>query len=545
MSEMNFKKTARDAIKAGVDKLTDAVKVTLGPTGRVVMIAREYGNPYVTKDGVTVAKEVNLDDKFEQMGAQMVKQVAIKAASEVGDGTTTATIMTQAIYEAGLMSVDAGAKPLGLKRGIDKAVNVVSEYLGSVAKPIVSDEQLLSVAKCSANHDDQIGTVVADALKKVGRNGVVTIEEGRSIDTFVSVVDGYQFDRGYISPYFVTDTDKMLCEHEMPRIMLCDYKLSNFKSLFPILEKCIKNKISSLVIVAEDVDAEVLNGLVVNHLRKIINVVVIRAPWFGERRTEILSDIATLTGGTVISKELGPLLEKADLSHLGTCEKIKIDRDTTTIYGGCTTKTKAAVDKLIAQVTHKLEVTVRDFDREKLQDRLAKLTGGVAQIIVGGMTETEVREKRDRVDDALHACKAAIAEGILPGGGVAMLRSQKVLNKLIKQTKDRSEQRGIEIVIKALEAPIRQIAINTDVDPGSVITNILRKANFNYGYDAAADRYGDMFKFGILVPTKVERVALQNAASIAGLLLTTDCMIAKENIEAPISAGMPQMPQLQ
>ena len=530
-----FDADVREKIKAGVKKLADAVAITLGPTGRVVMIEREYGDPYVTKDGVTVAKEIELSDPLENMGAQMVKQVTSKTSSVAGDGTTTATIYASAIYEAGLKSIANGAKSQEVKRGIDKAIAVIVDKLAEMARPIVDNQQMIQVAVCSANQDSIIGNIVADAIEKVGRDGVVTIEEGRSIDTGVEVVDGLQFDRGYVNGNFVTTRETMVCEYEEPLILLCDQRISSIKPLMPFLEKFLRAK-RPLVIIAEDVDGEALATLVVNHLRGAFKCVAVKAPGFGDRRSEMLEDLAIVTGGTVVSKESGLTLESVGLDHLGTCAKITITQDTTTIVeGGPVTGDNDVVKSIKDRIAINVEERINhlrmrliqvsnDFDREKLQERLAKLVGGVARIIVGGATEAEMRERKDRIDDALHACKAAADEGVLPGGGIAAIYARKALKAIKDLVGD--EHIGVEIVARALEAPLRQIAKNTGIDEGAVLAKITSQKNINYGFNAATGQYGDMLKYGVIVPAKVERVSLQNAASVAGLLLTTDCMVS-------------------
>lgn len=529
-----FDADVREKIRAGVKKLTDAVKVTLGPTGRVVMIERDFGDPYVTKDGVTVAKEIDLPDPIENMGAQMVKQVTSKTSAVAGDGTTTATIYAEAIYEAGLKSIANGAKSQEVKRGIDKAVAEIVSGLESMAKPITDQKQMVQVAVCSANQDELVGNIVASAIEKVGKDGVVTIEEGRTIETTIDVVDGLQFERGMLSGNFATNKELMSAEYEQPLILICDQRISSIKPMMPFFEKYVRTN-RPLVIIAEDVEGEALATLVVNHLRGTFKCVAVKAPGFGDRRSEMLEDLAIVTGGTVISKESGLTLESVQMEHLGTCAKITITADTTTIVEGgpvgdseqvqaIKARIQGMVQERVNQIRNRLAAVSHDFDREKLQERLAKMVGGVARIIVGGATEAEMRERKDRIDDALHACKAAADEGILPGGGVAALYARRVLRRLRDVEGD--ERIGVEIVYRALEAPLRMIAKNTGIDDGAVLAKVTGNKNPCYGFNAATGRYGDMIAFGVIVPAKVERVALQNAASVAGLLLTTDCMVS-------------------
>lgn len=534
MSKKNivFDAEVRTKISQGISKLAAAVKVTLGPTGRVVMCERDFGDPYVTKDGVTVAKEIELSDPLENMGAQMVKQVTSQTSKAAGDGTTTATIYAEAIYDAGLKSIAAGAKSQEVKRGIDKAVGFVIQELAAMARPVISEDQMRQVAICSANQDHVIGTIVADAIGKVGKDGVVTIEEGRTLDTYVEVVDGLQFDRGMLSAHFATNRETVTTEYENPHILLVDGKVSNIKALIPILEKALKTDKKPFVVIAEDVDGEALATLVVNHARNALQAVAIKSPGFGDRRREMMEDLAIVTGGTLISQELGVSLEAAQIGHLGSCKKITVTQDTTTIVQG--SGNPASVQERINHIKNRLDSVAGDFDKEKLQERLAKLTGGVARIVVGGATEAEVREKKDRIDDALHACKAAADEGILPGGGIAPLKARDIL-KNIKVKGD--EAIGINIVRRALEAPLRQIAKNTGEDDGAILGVVVKSRKDNFGYNAATGEYGDMLKFGVIVPCKVERVALQNAASVAGLLLTTDCMISIIPDPKPLDGG--------
>lgn len=520
-----FSDAVREKLRAGIGKLAQAVKVTLGPSGRVVLSAREYNDPYFTKDGVTVAKEVELPDPLENMGAQIVRQAAAKTAATAGDGTTTATIYVEAIYEAGLKSIANGAKPKAIKTGIELATNLVVAELQKHARPIVSIEQLIQVGICSANQDIEIGTIVASAIEKVGKDGVVTIEEGRTLETSTEIVDGLQFNRGYITPNFKTNQETERTEYDKPLILITDQKLSGQKTLLPFLEKVVKWELAShgLVIIADDVEGEALGILVVNHVRGLFKAVAIKAPDFGDRRRAQLEDLAIITGATVISPESNLTIDKVEKKHLGSCERIVIDRDTTTIVKGI--GKREDVEARIALVRAQIDNLANDFDKEKAQERLAKLVGGVARITVGGATEVEVREKKDRIDDALHACKAAAAEGILPGGGVSAIYAGRSLKDLKKKLSE-DERLGVTIIEKALEAPLRQIVKNTGEDDGAVLARVRNGNKPEYGYNAMTGQYGDMIKAGIIVPAKVERVALQNAVSVATLLLTTDCMIA-------------------
>lgn len=541
-----FDENVRSKLSAGIKKLANAVKVTLGPTGRVVLSARDFRDPYFTKDGVTVAREIELPDPFENMGAQIVRQATSETASVAGDGTTTATIYVEAIYEAGLKSIASGAKSQQVKHGIELAVREVVKQLQLMAKPVLNKEQLIRVGICSANHDENIGTIVADAINQVGKDGVVTIEEGQTLETYVEIVEGLQIERGYISANFVTNKETNRAEYEEPFILVADCRINSIQQIIKQLEQLVtKHSSKALIIIAEDIDGEALSTLAFNHVRGSFRVCAIKAPGFGDRRRDIMQDIATSIGATVVGAD-GILLEKAVLSECcGTCKKITVSRENTIIIGG-----KGDIEKVSERI-HTLQAQIEnvagDFDREKLQERLAKLTGGVGRIVVGGATESEVREKKDRIDDALHACKAAIDEGILPGGGVAVLNARKALANLKKHQSD-DVKIGISIIEKAVEAPLRQLAANAGEDPGAIIGNIIRDGRRNpcYGYDAAAGKYGDMVEFGIIVPAKVERVALQNAASVASLLLVTDCMIAPIS-EAPVGDPMgipPMMPQL-
>jgi chaperonin GroEL len=535
--QIHFDTDARAKLKEGIDALANAVKVTLGPKGRNVVIQKSFGAPVVTKDGVTVAKEVELEDPVANMGAQMVKEVASKTADAAGDGTTTATVLAQAIVNAGLRSVAAGSNPMDLKRGIDKAVKAVVANLHKQSEKIGDDfSKIQQVAAISANNDDTIGTLIADAMKRVTKDGVITVEEAKGTDTYVEEVIGMQFDRGYLSPYFITDAEKMEVIFENPYILITDKKISNMQDLVPVLEKSLQTG-RPLLILAEDVDSQALGVLVVNRLRAGLKVVAVKAPGFGDRRKAMLEDIAILTGGTVISEEQGYKLENAGLEHLGSCERITVDKDNTTVVGG---KGKAdGIKARINQIKQQMETTTSDYDREKLQERLAKLAGGVAVLYVGAATEVEMKEKKDRVDDALHATRAAIEEGIVVGGGVALVRAIDALKDAKGENED--ETIGMGIVRKALESPIRTISENAGVD-GSVVFQQVSGSKGSNGYNARADRYEDLKKAGIIDPTKVTRVALENAASIASLILTTECVINdKPEPKAPAGGGHPGM----
>ena len=520
---IKFDLDARDRLKKGVDALADAVKVTLGPKGRNVIIDKKFGAPAVTKDGVTVAKEIELKDAVENMGAQMVKEVASKTADAAGDGTTTATVLAQAIVTAGLKNVAAGANPMDLKRGIDKAVATVVEDLRKLSKKVGDDNnKIKQVASISANNDETIGALIAEAMQKVKQEGVITVEEAKGTETTVEVVEGMQFDRGYLSPYFVTNAEKMQAELDSPHILIYDKKISSMKELLPILEKSAQTG-KPLLIIAEDVDGEALATLVVNKIRGALKVAAVKAPGFGDRRKAMLEDIAVLTGGTVISEERGYKLENADLSYLGKAEKISIDKDNTTIVNGA--GKKADITARVNQIKAQIETTTSDYDREKLQERLAKLAGGVAVLYVGAATEVEMKEKKDRVDDALHATRAAVEEGIVPGGGVAYIRAQKVLEKLEGANAD--ETTGMAIVRRALEEPLRQIVANAGLE-GSIVVQKVRDGKADYGFNARTEEYENLLAAGVIDPTKVTRVALENAASIASMLLTTECVISEE-----------------
>ena len=528
--EINFNVEARDRLKKGVDALANAVKVTLGPKGRNVIIDKKFGSPSITKDGVSVAKEIELKDSVENMGAQMVKEVASKTADVAGDGTTTATVLAQAIVTAGLKNVAAGANPMDLKRGIDKAVNRVVESLQKMSKKVGEDyNKIQQVASISANNDHEIGKLIADAMAKVKKEGVITVEEAKGTETTVEVVEGMQFDRGYISPYFVTNADKMETVLEHPHILIYDKKISNMKELLPLLEKQVQTG-NPLLIISEEVDGEALATLVVNKIRGSLKVAAVKAPGFGDRRKAMLEDIAILTGGTLISEERGFKLENADLSYLGKAEKVTIDKDNTTIVGGAGKKSE--ITARVNQIKAQIESTTSDYDREKLQERLAKLAGGVAVLYVGAATEVEMKEKKDRVDDALHATRAAVEEGIVPGGGVAYIRTIKDLDKLTGDNED--ETTGIAIIKRALEEPLRQIVANAGIE-GSIVVQKVREGKDDFGYNARTDKYENLLSAGVIDPTKVTRVALENAASIAGMLLTTECVLAdiKEEKAAP------------
>ncbi len=533
--DIKFDVEARDNLKLGVDKLANAVKVTLGPKGRNVIIDKKFGAPHVTKDGVSVAKEIELSDPVENMGAQMVKEVASKTADDAGDGTTTATILAQSIVVTGLKNVAAGANPMDLKRGIDKAVEAVKGELAKMSKSVGSDnEKIKQVATVSANNDDTIGSLIAEAMAKVKTEGVITVEEAKGTETTVDVVEGMQFDRGYLSPYFVTDTEKMLVEMENPYILIFDKKISNMKDLLPVLEPVAQSG-KPLLIIAEDVEGEALATLVVNKLRGGLKIATVKAPGFGDRRKAMLEDISILTAGTVISEEQGFKLENATIDMLGTAEKVVIDKDNTTIVNGA--GKKADIEARVGQIKAQIESTTSDYDREKLQERLAKLAGGVAVLYVGAATEVEMKEKKDRVDDALSATRAAVEEGIVPGGGVALVRAEKALDKLKGDNAD--EDTGISIVRRAIEEPLRQIITNAGGE-GAVVVQKVREGKDDFGYNARTEEYTNMYKAGIIDPTKVTRVALENAASIAALLLTTECVITDEPEEEGASA-MPPM----
>ncbi|RTL72255.1 MAG: chaperonin GroEL [Hyphomicrobiales bacterium] len=535
--EVKFNADARAKMLRGVDILADAVKVTLGPKGRNVVIEKSFGAPRITKDGVTVAKEIELEDKFENMGAQMLKEVASKTADLAGDGTTTASVLAQAIVREGAKAVAAGANPMDLKRGIDLAVNAVVGSLKQHSKKITSNDEIAQVGTISANGDNEVGRMIAEAMKKVGNEGVITVEEAKSLETELEVVEGMQFDRGYVSPYFVTNADKMTAELEDPYILIHEKKLSGLQPLLPLLEAVVQTG-KPLLIVAEEVENEALATLVVNRLRGGLKVAAVKAPGFGDRRKAMLEDIAVLSGGQVISEDLGIKLENVTLNLLGRAKKVTIDKENTTIVDGA--GKKADIDARVKQIKAQIEETTSDYDREKLQERLAKLAGGVAVIKVGGATEIEVKERKDRVDDALHATRAAVEEGILPGGGVALLRSLKAIEQINVANED--QRTGLNIVRRAIQAPAKQIATNAGEDGSVIAARILENATYTWGYDAQTGEYGDMIAKGIVDPTKVVRTALQDAASVAGLLITTEAMIAekpkKETPAAPPMGGM-------
>ena len=532
-----FDHEARENLKKGVDALTDAVKVTLGPKGRNVIIEKSFGAPQVTKDGVSVAKEIELSDPVENMGAQMVKEVASKTNDLAGDGTTTATVLAQSIYATGLKNVTAGANPMDLKRGIDKAVAKVVESLNKQSKQVGNNNEMIEqVASISANNDHSIGSLIAEAMAKVKKEGVITVEEAKGIDTYVDVVEGMQFDRGYISPYFVTDTEKMETVYETPYILIYDKKISIMKDLLPVLEKTAQTG-RALIIISEDVESEALATLVVNRLRGSLKVAAVKAPGFGDRRKEMLEDIAILTGGVVISEEKGYKLEDATLDMLGEAEKVTIDKENTTIVSG--KGEKSSIDARVKQIKAQIETTTSDYDKEKLQERLAKLAGGVAVIYVGAASEIELKEKKDRFDDALAATRAAIEEGIIPGGGVAFIRAAQDLAKLKGENEDQTT--GIAIIVRALEEPLRMIVENAGRE-GSVVVNKVKEGKNAFGFNAATEVYEDLFKAGVIDPTKVTRVALENAASISGMLLTTECVLSEHKDEN--AAPMPPMPPM-
>ena len=534
---IKYNTEARELLKKGVDQLANAVKVTLGPKGRNVVIEKKFGAPQITKDGVTVAKEVELEDKFENTGAQLVKSVASKTGDDAGDGTTTATILTQAIVTEGLKNVTAGANPMDLKHGIDKAVAKVVEYIKNNAE-VVGDnyDKIEQVATVSANNDPEIGKLLADAMRKVSKDGVITVEDSKTRDTTIGVTEGMQFDRGYLSSYFVTDTDKMECEMEDPYILIYDKKISNLKELLPILQPAAESG-RPLLVIAEDVDSEALTTLVVNRLRGSLKICAVKAPGFGDRRKAMLEDIAVLTGGVVISEEKGLKLEQATLEMLGSAKKVTVNKDNTTIVGGAGAKEN--IQERVNQIKNEIENTKSSYDKEKLQERLAKLAGGVAVLYVGANSEVEMKEKKDRVDDALCATRAATEEGVVVGGGTTYIRAQKALEGLKGDNAD--EQTGINIVCRAIEEPLRQIVTNAGGE-GAVVVDKVRQGEGDYGYNAREDKYEDLRKAGVIDPAKVERVALENAASIAGMFLTTECLIVdKPEEKAPMAAPQPGM----
>lgn len=534
---IHFNIEAREGLKRGVDALANAVKVTLGPKGRNVVIGKKYGSPAVTKDGVSVAKEIELENEIENMGAQMVKELASKTADLAGDGTTTATVLAQSIVTTGLKNVAAGANPMDLKRGIEKAVTHTVAALKKLSKEIGDDNNKIEqVATISANNDNNIGKLIAEAMKKVGKDGVITVEEAKGTDTTVDVVEGMQFDRGYQSPYFVTNTEKMIADLENAFILIYDKKISSMKDLLPILEKVVQTG-KPLVIISEEVEGEALATLVVNKIRGSLKIAAVKAPGFGDRRKEMLQDLAVLTGGTVISEEQGRKLEDATMEDLGRAESISIDKDNTTIVGGA--GNKSDIEARISQIKAQIENTTSDYDREKLQERLAKLAGGVAVLYIGAASEVEMKEKKDRVDDALHATRAAVEEGIVPGGGIAYIRAIESLDKLRGENED--ENTGIQIIKRALEEPLRQIIANAGGE-GSIIVQKVKEGKDDFGYNARTEQYENLIKSGVIDPTKVSRVALENAASVAGMILTTECALVdiKEK-EAPHSHGSPDM----
>ena len=533
--EVKFSHDARERLLRGVDILADAVEVTLGPKGRNVVLQKSYGAPRVTKDGVSVAKDIELEDKFENMGAQMVREVASKTNDVAGDGTTTATVLARAIVKEGAKSVAAGSNPMDLKRGIDLAVNAAVSELRTRSKKITSSGEVAQVGTISANGDNEIGNMISEAMQKVGDDGVITVEEAKSLETELEVVEGMQFDRGYLSPYFVTDGEKMRVDLENPYILLHEKKLSNLKSLLPVLEAVAQSG-KPLLIIAEDVEGEALATLVVNKLRGGLKIAAVKAPGFGDRRKAMLEDIAALTGGQVISEDVGIKLENVTIDMLGTSKKVTVTKDHTTVIDGA--GDKSAIASRVAQIRQQIEETTSDYDREKLQERLAKLSGGVAVIKVGGATEIEVKERKDRVDDALNATRAAVEEGILPGGGTALLRASKILEAVKGQNDD--QDIGINIVRKAIQTPVRRIASNAGQDGSVVALRVNESENYAFGYDAQNNVYSDLFEKGIIDPTKVVRTALQDAASVAGLLITTEAMVAEKTNKQ--SSGVPSMP---
>ena len=540
--DIKFDIEAREGLKRGIDALANAVKVTLGPNGRNVIISKSFGSPQVTKDGVSVAKEIELEDALENMGAQMVKEVASKTNDLAGDGTTTATVLAQAIVKEGLKNVASGANPMDLKRGIDKAVVKIVEHLAKQAKEVgSSSEKIKQVASISANNDETIGELIAQAFEKVGKEGVITVEEAKGTDTYVDVVEGMQFDRGYLSPYFVTDSEKMVAELDRPYILLYDKKISTMKDLLPVLEPVAQSG-KPLLIIAEDIDGEALATLVVNKLRGTLRIAAVKAPGFGDRRKAMLEDIAILTGGTVIAEERGFTLENATIDMLGTAERVSIDKDNTTIVNGA--GKSEDIKARAAQIKAQIENTTSDYDREKLQERLAKLSGGVAVLYIGAASEVEMKEKKDRVDDALHATRAAVEEGIVAGGGIALLRAKNALAKIKPVNAD--EETGIKIILKALEAPLRTIVENAGVEGSVIVSKVLESSREAFGYNAKSGQYTDMFRAGIIDPKKVTRVALENAASVAGMILTTECALVdikddKAAAMPPMGGGMPGM----
>ena len=530
--DVQFGNEVRQKMVNGVNTLANAVRVTLGPKGRNVVLDRSFGGPHITKDGVTVAKEIELKDKFENMGAQMVKEVASKTNDVAGDGTTTATVLAQAIVAEGMKYVTAGMNPTDLKRGIDKAVAALVDELKNIAKPCDTSKEIAQVGSISANSDEQVGAIIAEAMEKVGKEGVITVEDGKSLENELDVVEGMQFDRGYLSPYFINDAEKQIAALDNPFVLLFDKKISNIRDLLPVLEQVAKAS-RPLLIIAEDVEGEALATLVVNNIRGILKTVAVKAPGFGDRRKAMLQDIAILTGGVVISEEVGLSLEKATLDDLGQAKRIEIGKENTTIIDGF--GDAAQIEARVAEIRQQIETATSDYDKEKLQERVAKLAGGVAVIKVGAATEVEMKEKKDRVEDALHATRAAVEEGVVAGGGVALLRARAALENL--HTGNADQDAGVQIVLRAVESPLRQIVANAGGEP-SVVVNKVLEGKGNYGYNAGSGEYGDMIEMGVLDPAKVTRSALQHAASIAGLMLTTDCMIAEIPEEKP---AMPDM----
>ena len=530
--DVQFGNEVRQKMVSGVNTLANAVRVTLGPKGRNVVVDRAFGGPHITKDGVTVAKEIELKDKFENMGAQMVKEVASKTNDVAGDGTTTATVLAQAIVAEGMKYVTAGMNPTDLKRGIDKAVAALVEELKNIAKPCDTSKEIAQVGSISANSDEQVGAIIAEAMEKVGKEGVITVEDGKSLENELDVVEGMQFDRGYLSPYFINDAEKQIAALDNPFVLLFDKKISNIRDLLPVLEQVAKAS-RPLLIIAEDIEGEALATLVVNNIRGILKTVAVKAPGFGDRRKAMLQDIAILTGGTVIAEEVGLSLEKATLEDLGQAKRIEIGKENTTIIDGF--GDAAQIEARVAEIRQQIETATSDYDKEKLQERVAKLAGGVAVIKVGAATEVEMKEKKDRVEDALHATRAAVEEGVVAGGGVALLRARAALENL--HTGNADQDAGVQIVLRAIESPLRQIVANAGGEP-SVVVNKVLEGKGNYGYNAGSGEYGDMIEMGVLDPAKVTRSALQHAASIAGLMLTTDCMIAEIPEEKP---AMPDM----
>ena len=529
--EINFSDSARNRLYEGVKQLSDAVKVTMGPRGRNVLIQKSFGAPSITKDGVSVAKEIELADPIANMGAQLVKEVASKTADAAGDGTTTATVLAYSIFKEGLRNITAGASPVQVKRGMDRAAEAITEELKKISKPVSGKKEIAQVATISANSDAKVGELIAEAMEKVGKDGVITVEEAKGINDELSVVEGMQFDRGYLSPYFVTNSDKMETELENPYILLTDKKITAMKDILPLLEATMKSG-KPLLIIAEDIEGEALTTLVVNKLRGVLNIAAVKAPGFGDRRKEMLKDIATLTGGEVISEELGLALESAEVAHLGQAARVVIDKDNTTIVDGA--GSKDAVNARVGQIKTQIEATTSDYDREKLQERLAKLSGGVAVIKVGAASEVEMKEKKDRVDDALSATKAAVEEGIIIGGGAALVRAAAKVNLNL----DGDEKIGYEIIKRAISAPLKQIASNAGFDDGVVVNNVEKDSNANNGFDAASGNYVDMFDAGIIDPLKVARIALQNAVSVSSLLLTTEATVHEIKEDKP---AMPDM----